>query len=233
MTVARVHEDPRVTSPYSDEEWQAIDTLGYQVDKDLKYHDVRLTMGGEPTFVSIDNTDDPQWQTEAIGEEKNRLANDLMERMKVRFGNKPLLHYGQGKWYPGEPIPRWAKTCFVRKDDLPIWENEHLLAAEGVDHGHTNEDAQHLASGIANRLKIETQHVVSAYEDALYHVWEEQRLPADVNLDEVWLRDNIDRKRLARVIEQGLDTPAGFILPLIYDRLACLLYTSPSPRDRG
>ena len=220
MTVARVHEDPRVTSPYSDEEWQAIDTLGYQVDKDLKYHDVRLTMGGEPTFVSIDNTDDPQWQTEAIGEEKNRLANDLMERMKVRFGNKPLLHYGQGKWYPGEPIPRWAKTCFVRKDDLPIWENEHLLAAEGVDHGHTNEDAQHLASGIANRLKIETQHVVSAYEDALYHVWEEQRLPADVNLDEVWLRDNIDRKRLARVIEQGLDTPAGFILPLIYDRLA-------------
>ena len=218
MSVTRVHEDPRVTKPYTDEEWAAIDKLGYEVDQSLRANDVRLTMGGEPTFVSIDHPDDPQWQTEAIGEEKNRLANDLMARMKKRFGNQPLLHYGQGKWYPGEPIPRWAKTCYVRKDGMPLWQDDQLFAEEGRDHGHSAMDAEAFAKGIAERLGVGTENVSAAFEDALYHVWQEQRLPTNVNLDEESLEDSIDRNRLARVLEQGLKTPAGFLLPLMYDR---------------
>lgn len=220
MGIKRIHEDPRVTKPYSDEQWSEIDALGQVVDKKLNEYDVRLTMGGEPTFVSIDNQDDPQWQTEAIGEQKNQLANELMGRMKKRFGAKPLLHYGQGKWYPGEPIPRWAKTCYIRKDGLPLWENEKLLAAEGHDHGHSVGDAKRMAAAIAERLGVGESNVTEAFEDALYHIWEEQRLPANVDLANEKFRDSIDRKRLARVLEQGLDNPAGFILPLMYNRQA-------------
>ncbi|MFK7770457.1 MAG: transglutaminase family protein [Mariniblastus sp.] len=220
MTVARVHEDPRVTKPYTEEQWNAIDKLGYRVDDDLKSADVRLTMGGEPTFVSIDNPDDPQWQTEAIGEEKNRLANDLMARMKKRFGENLLMHYGQGKWYPGEPIPRWAKTCYARKDGLPIWKDPSLFASEGSDHGHSTDDAQRFAAGIAGRLGVDDEDVADVFEDALYHLWEEQRLPVDVDLGKESMRDSIDRKRLAKVLEQGLQNPVGAILPLMYDRNA-------------
>jgi uncharacterized protein (DUF2126 family) len=220
MNIQRIHEDPRVTKPYTDEQWAEIDALGHAVDKKLAEADVRLTMGGEPTFISIDNQDDPQWQTEAIGDEKNRLANDLMARMKKRFGANPLMHYGQGKWYPGEPIPRWAKTCFVRKDGLPLWENESLLAAEGHDHGHRVDDAKRLVATIAERLDVGSDNVTEAFEDAIYHIWQEERLPADVDLSQEKYRDSIDRKRLARVLEQGLENPAGFILPLIYNRQA-------------
>ena len=218
MTVARVHEDPRVTKPYTDDQWAAIDKLGQLVDKKLSDNDVRLTMGGEPTFIGIDNPDDPQWQTEAIGEEKNQLANNLMERVKKRFSDKPLLHYGQGKWYPGEPIPRWGKTCIARKDGLPMWDNQDLFAAEGHDHGHSVDDANQFVAGIAQRLGVEQDNVTSAFEDAIYQMWEEQRLPENVDLRLKSFRDSVDRNRLARVLEQGLENPTGFILPLLYDR---------------
>ena len=175
-------------------------------------------MGGEPTFVGIDNPNLPEWQTEAIGEEKNKLANDLMFKMKARFCDKPLMHYGQGKWYPGEPIPRWSKSCYARKDGQPLWQNQDLFAAQGVDHGHRIDDARAFAQGIAQRLAVGTQHVDGAFEDALYHIWEEQRMPAVVNLADESLNDRMERKRLAKVLEQGLNTPAGYILPLMYDR---------------
>jgi uncharacterized protein (DUF2126 family) len=218
MSVQRIHEDPRVTKPYSEEQWAEIDALGQRVDETLAANDVRLTMGGEPTFISIDNPDDPQWQTEAIGEQKNQLANDLMSRMKKRFGTGTLMHYGQGKWYPGEPIPRWAKTCFARKDGKPIWENEELFAAEGVAQGHVAEDAKKFAAGIADRMQVGKENVTDAFEDFLYHLWEEQRLPTDVDLTKKDFRDSLDRQRLARVIEQGANQPTGFILPLMYQR---------------
>ena len=220
MSVTRIHEDPRVTKPYTDKQWSAIDKLGYQIDRALADADVRLTMGGEPTFVSIDNTDDPQWQTEALGDDKNRLANDLMARMKKRFGNKPLLHYGQGKWYPGEPIPRWSKTCFARKDGLPIWGNHELLAAEGIDHGHRIEQAKAFAEGIAKRMTVGVNHVQDAFEDVIYHIWQEQRLPVEVDLKNESVSSIQDRERLARVLEHGLNHPVGFVLPLMYDRSA-------------
>ena len=218
MSVSRFHEDPRVTKPYSDEQWQAIDKLGYAVDQKLNAGDVRLTMGGEPTFVSIDNPDDPQWQTEALGEEKNDLSNELMKRMKARFGEGPLLHYGQGKWYPGEPVPRWAKTCFVRTDGQPLWSNPAMLAVQGRSLGHTPADALRFGQQVAERLGVSPSHVDNGYEDILYHLWEEQRLPANVDLDNADFQDSIDRKRLARVLEQGLNKPVGCILPIKFDR---------------
>lgn len=119
--VTRIHEDPRVTKPYAEGEWDTIKALGFAVDKELEDGDVRLTMGGEPTFVSIDDMDSEQWNTGALGAEKLKLAKDLLIKMKQEFGANGLLHYGQGKWYPGEEVPRWALGCFWRTDGEALW----------------------------------------------------------------------------------------------------------------
>ena len=105
MSVTRVLETPRVTKPYSEEQWRAIDALGEHVDRRLQAGDVRLTMGGEPTFVSIDDRDAPEWNTAALGEKKFRQAGDLLKRLQEKFTQGALLHIGMGKWYPGEPCP--------------------------------------------------------------------------------------------------------------------------------
>ena len=108
MTVTRVYESPRVTKPYTDEQWAEIKKLGNTIDVDLKKGDVRLTMGGEPTFVSVDDPDGPEWNFTAMSHKKRILSGELIRRLRGKFAPGALLHYGQGKWYPGEPLPRYA-----------------------------------------------------------------------------------------------------------------------------
>src|SRR5262249_31767450 len=85
MNVTRIAEKPRVTYPFSDEAWAALDALGGKVDQDLISHDVRLTMGGEPTFVSIDDYESAEWNTAALGPTKRVLADELIRRLRDRF----------------------------------------------------------------------------------------------------------------------------------------------------
>ena len=130
MQVTRILESPRVTLPYTEEQWQAIAKAGHEVDRRLREGDVRLSMGGEPTFVSIDDVDGAEWNTEAVGPDKRRYAETLIRRLRDRFAPGGLLHYGQGKWYPGEQLPRWSFSVYWRRDEQPLWENDAL-----VDHG--------------------------------------------------------------------------------------------------
>ncbi len=216
MSVARVHEDPRVTKPYTEEQWQRIESLGHEIDKHLEQGDVRLTMGGEPTFVSIDDMDGDEWQTAAVGPTKKTLANDLLLRLKQRFGPVGLLHFGQGKWYPGESLPRWAMHCYWRKDGQPLWKNDALFAEDGVSRGHTIEDARRFARELADRLSVNRDHAIDAYEDSMYYAWRERRLPANVNPLDSKLEDEEERLRIVKVFEQGLTAPVGVALPLQY-----------------
>lgn len=213
MSVRRVREDARVTKPYSDAEWNCIDQVGRDVDVRLKESDVRLTMGGEPTFISLDDFQGEEWRTASVGPNKRRLAGDLLERLQDRFAAGGLLHYGQGKWYPGESLPRWTLTALWRSDGEPIWKDPALLA-DPARRDIQQRDPGEFAASLATRLGVDPEHAMPAYEDALYHIWKERRLPVNADLSQADTSDEEQRATLARALAQGLSTPIGYVLPL-------------------
>lgn len=214
MSVERVWEAPRVTKPYSEAQWQAIQTLGRQIDEDLQKHDVRLTMGGEPTFVALDYPDDDEWNTAALGPNKRRLAADLFYRLRDHYAPSALVHFGQGKWYPGEQLPRWSLNCFWRRDGEPLWHEPKLLADEKRSYGATAATAERFLAALAERLGVDGGNVFPAYEDWFYYLWRERKLPDNVTPDDARLSDPLERERLRKVFGQGLDKVVGHVLPL-------------------
>ncbi|WP_230968929.1 transglutaminase family protein [Nitrogeniibacter aestuarii] len=215
MSVTRIFEAPRVTKPYSDEQWADIEALGHQVDADLNAMDVRLTMGGEPTFVASDDPDGAEWNTEAMGPTKRLRAADLYHRLKDKYAPFGLAHFGQGKWYPGEQLPRWALNCFWRHDGEPMWKNPALLADEKKDYGVTEADADRLLQRIAQFLGLDPQFVFAGYEDVFYYMWRERRLPGNVDPFDSRVDDPLERKRLMKVFDQGFKNPTGHIFPIM------------------
>lgn len=214
MHIERIHEDPRVTKPYTVEQWQRIEKLGHQVDSALEKQAVRLTMGGEPTFVSIEDMDSPEWNTAAFGPHKRRLAGTLFQRLANRFSAQPLLHFGQGKWYPGETLPRWALGCYWRTDRHPVWQDPDFIAEDDVAYGHTERDAQRFVTELAERLNVGAQYAIPAYEDAWYYLWKERRLPINVDPLKSRLSNEEERLRLAKIFDRGLGQVVGYALPL-------------------
>ncbi|MBK1616237.1 IMP dehydrogenase [Rubrivivax gelatinosus] len=214
MQVTRIHESPRVTKPYTDEQWQGVLTLGEQVDRELQAGDVRLTMGGEPTFVSVDDRDGAEWNTDALGPTKRGLATELVHRLRQQYGQGGFLHFGQGKWYPGEQLPRWALTIAWRADGQPCWNDPSLFADEREPQACTAADAERFGAALARRLAVDPKWLIPGHEDAWYYLWRERRLPANVDPFESRLDDELERARLRRVFGAGLDAVTGYVLPL-------------------
>ncbi len=214
MRIERIWEAPRVTKPYSEEQWQAIVDLGQQIDADLEAQDVRLTMGGEPTFVALDFPDDEEWNTAAMGPNKRRLAGELFHRLREHYAPQALMHFGQGKWYPGEQLPRWSLNCYWRKDGEPIWQDAALYADESRYYGADARLAGRFLATLAGHLGICAEHTFPAYEDWLYYLWRERRLPANVTPDDPRLADPLERERLRKVFNRGVGEVVGHILPL-------------------
>lgn len=213
-TVTRVFESPRVTKPYRDEQWEAIEALGYEVDRELVANDVRMTMGGEPTFVSIDDQESAQWNTDSDGPHKRQLANILARKLLNTFGKGGMLHHAQGKWYPGEPLPRWMSTIFWRKDGQLMWKNPDRLAGLDQTFDYTHEDAKNFLSKLSLNLGISDQNILAAYEDPLIALLQESQLPIDVDPLKANLKDPLERRALAQQLSRGLDVPSGYVLPL-------------------
>ena len=213
-TVTRIHEDSRVTKPFSEEQWAAINAIGLKVDEDLANGDVRMTMGGEPTFVSIDDMESAQWNTAADGKEKRMLSHDLIFRLREKFGPSGMIHYGQGKWYPGEPLPRWQYGLFWRKDGYPIWKNIDLIAHEKSEHTYTEKDAHAFITELAKSLALSTEHISAAYEDVFYFLWTEGKNPVNVDPLKTNLKDSAERRTLAKLLDTGLGNAAGYTLPI-------------------
>jgi uncharacterized protein (DUF2126 family) len=214
MKVSRIAEKPRVTLPFSDEAWSALDALGDKVDADLSARDVRLTMGGEPTFVSIDDYQSAEWNTAALGPTKRILADDLIRRLRDRFAPGGLLHYGQGKWYPGEELPRWAFSLFWRRDGVPIWTNPRLIALEKSTRPLIADDAQRFTEAVAARLGIRAEHVLPAFEDPAQRMLKEGELPENIDPADPKIDDPVERSRIMRTFERHLSVPSGYVLPV-------------------
>ncbi len=217
MKVTRIAETPRVTKPYTDHQWNEIETLGHSIDEHLELGDVRLTMGGEPTFVGIDDRDADEWNTTALGPHKKWCASTLVRRLRDRFAPGGLLHFGQGKWYPGESLPRWAYACYWRNDGIPIWNDPTLVAANAHNYGYTADDAKKFIETVVSRLEVNLQHVLPGYEDTWYYLWKERCLPANVDPLDNKLENKEDRERLAKVFDQGLKKVIGYTIPLRYE----------------
>jgi transglutaminase-like putative cysteine protease len=215
MTVARIAEEPRSTKPYSEEVWSDIEQLGHAVDQVLERDDVRLSMGGEPTFVYAADADAPEWNTTALGGAKFRVADTLTRRLRQRFAPGGLLFHGQGKWYPGEPLPRWSVACHFRKDGQPIWQDVDLIVAEDGPHRRAGTaEADVFIRALATHLGVGDEHIRPGHEDAWYYLWRERKLPVNVDPLCSHLEDEVERKRLAQVFESGLGAVVGYALPL-------------------
>lgn len=231
--VERIYETPRVTRPYSDSQWQRIDALGQQVEAQLQEQDVRLTMGGEPTFVSIDDMDSAQWNITADGKHKRHLSAQLLRRLQQTFAPGGLLYYGQGKWYPGEPLPRWQMACFWRHDGVAAWRSPSRMANPQADGSHTPGDARRLLEALAGVFSIDPSHIKAAYEDAFYYLWKEGTLPANVNPLQCNLKDPLERKYLAELLGRDMGEPTGFVLPLRWHHEHCRWESSVWKLRRG
>jgi uncharacterized protein (DUF2126 family)/transglutaminase-like putative cysteine protease len=214
MQVTRIYESPRVTKPYTEEQWAAIMALGDAVDAELVAGDVRLTMGGEPTFVANSDRDAPEWNTDALGPTKRGFATELVHKLRQEYGQGGFLHFGQGKWYPGEQLPRWALNIYWRADQEPVWRNPALFTDERTPTHYTSADAQAFTALLASKLGVTGKHIQTAYEDSWYYLWRERRLPVNVDPFNSKLDDEMERARLRRVFEQKLDTPVGYVLPI-------------------
>jgi uncharacterized protein (DUF2126 family) len=214
MQVSRIHESPRVTRPYTEDQWAEVLALGEAVDRQLQAGDVRLTMGGEPTFVAVSDRDAAEWNTDALGPTKRGYATELVHKLRAEYGQGGFLHFGQGKWYPGEQLPRWALSIYWRADGQPSWRNPDLFADERVPSRYTTADAERFIRSLSARLGITDDYVSPGYEDVFYYLWRERKLPVNVDPFDARLDDELERARLRRVFEQKLDTVVGYALPL-------------------
>lgn len=216
--VRRIHEDPRVTKPYTEEQWNKINALGQQVDEHIVHDDIRLTMGGEPTFVSIDNSGSPEWDTEADSQEKRKLAANLLIRLRDSFAPGGGLYHGQGKWYPGEPLPRWKFGCFWRKDGQPVWKNESLLAEPDKDYEFGIDHAERFILHLAKKLNVCSENIKPAYEDLVFFLWTEGKLPLNINLHDFDFNEVSERQKCLHLLQENkLGEPIGYVLPLRWD----------------
>ncbi len=214
MTVTRLREPARITRPFTEAQWQAVDAAGLAIDEALADGDVRLTMGGEPTFIAATDRDAGEWTSEAVGPTKRRYADRLARRLRHRFAPGGVLIHGQGKWYPDEPLPRWAFAIVWRRDGVPLWQNPDLIATEGADLMPDDDAAGALARDLATVLGVDPAFAQPLYEDPGEHLFAEARLPDTLTPGDNRLKDPVERARMARIFTHGLGQPVGFVLPL-------------------
>ncbi|GAB1857621.1 transglutaminase family protein [Flavobacteriaceae bacterium MHTCC 0001] len=212
-TVKRIFESPRVTKPYTEEQWNAIYNLGFKVDEALEKHDVRLTMGGEPTFVSIDDMESPEWNTNADGPHKRELAKHLSTRLYDDFAKGGILHQAQGKWYPNEPLPRWSIEILWRKDGKSIWQNKKLLSLFSEEKKLPKHIDKTFLKRLTKYLGVSDKYVMPSYEDSFYFLWQEGQMPIDIDPT----KDNgnlLVKEKLKTILKNGTTKPVGYVLPL-------------------
>ena len=215
MEVIRVHEDPRTTKPFAEDEWNEINALGKQLDKEIEKHDIRLTIGGEPTFISTENRDAIEWNTAALGDEKRKKAVELLFKLREKFTKGGVLQFGQGKWYGGESLPRWAFACVWRRDGEAIWEDRNLISNDYENYNYGLKEAKKFTESLTQALQIPKTVIKEAYEDVPYYLLRERFLPIEGKIVKEAEKDD-EIKKLLNIDKSIIGKPKGYVFPLIY-----------------
>ena len=210
---ARIWEAPRVTKPYSDAQWTEIQPLGTAIDAQLRPVDVRLTMGGEPTFVSSEDPDEPEWNTAALGKTSAPRGGALLEA-EGAICPDGLAHFGQGKWYPGEQLPRWSLNCFWRKDAEPIWtrsradrrEERAIRSAMPMPRDCSPRSPRRSAWARSTCSRPMRTCSITRGASAARRQCRSRSIPRSR------IRSSV--RASMRVFESGLDAPVGYVLPV-------------------
>jgi len=213
MTVRRLSDGPRSSMPFP-RGGSTLDTLGSAIDARLKASGHRLTIGGEPTFVADTDRNAAEWNGDALGPTKKPLALDLLRRLASRWAPGGVIHSSQGKWYPGESLPRWALACYWRLDGVPVWKNPALQGDETRSDGYTHTDGQKFLLALVGFLGVEPKYIMEAFEDPMHFLTQERNLPVNVVPGDPKLANAEDRHRMIQVFHHGLHNPTGFVLPL-------------------
>ncbi len=213
MSVERLHQDHDVEKPYTTYQWKNIDKLGEQIDLDLKKNNVQLTQGGEPTFVSSKDRESDEWQCDALGQQKKVLSLELLHRLKTQFSPKGLTLHSQGKWYPGETLPRWAMHSYWRKDHEPLWLRPELLLDPESSGKYTLNTAKILLDHLACALGIPSSYVLLAKEDPLEVLRKNKQKPMK---KQQTITPNLSQKKSLEELTTSAELNAGYVLPLNY-----------------
>ena len=191
-------------------------------------------MGGEPTFVSIDDMDGAEWNTAALGKNKRARAEVLLRRLWQRWAEGGLVHHSQGKWYPGEPLPRWALNCYWREDGRPIWRKPELLADPSQSGSATEASAEKLHRPARPTAGNCLRSCPGRLRRWLVLPVERGRTAGQCGCARQQAQGSrLERDRLRRVFEQGLDKIVGYTLPLGWDPVKESWISNPWKFRRG
>jgi len=213
--VWRLEEEPRITLPYTPPQIDHIQRLGEAVDERLQAAGLELTMGGEPTFVSADDMTSAQWTVAADGPDKRQIANRLAAALADRYAKGGLVQRSEGKWYPGEPLPRWQIGLIWRSDGEQLWSDPALLA-DPLDPTGSNPNAaasaERLARAIAANFGLPDDQLQPAFEDPLAWLVREVSQPTGPRPTSDPERPD---PRLVNELDNTETEPAAWVLPLI------------------
>ena len=93
--------------------------LADTIEERLRSHGIKLTLGGEPTYVP-EKPEGAEWMVAAVGPTKLRYAYELADKLIAEFMPGAVTIFSPGKRYPGEVNPRWVVNLLANRDGLPI-----------------------------------------------------------------------------------------------------------------